>query len=151
VFFFDWWQPERQQVPVPALGRHIVLPEGCGDGGRSVFGTVTGLGLLRLPATCTVGTVVPVAALPDRVGDLSFGLASSIESPRALGNGALLDGVGGMITHMGWRSTHMCTFSADIVPLAGRASAAAPPTAEAAGEPVVGHPAREAPLSPPSS
>jgi len=68
-------------------------------------------------ATSTVVTVVVGLALQDTLGNLFSGLALHAEQPFRLGDWVLVDGIEGLVVHVGWRSVHLRTFSDDIVAL----------------------------------
>lgn len=117
TLFFHYWLGERQQVLVPAVMRHLVLVVAYSAVVLSVLGSVTGLDLLPVLATSTVVTVVVGLALQDTLGNMFSGLALHAERPFGLGDWVLLDDVEGQVVHIGWRSTHLRTFSGDLVAL----------------------------------
>ncbi len=115
TFFFHWWLHEHKQVQVPAVVRHLVLIVLYTAVVLTVLGSVTGLDLVPVLATSTVVTVVVGLALQDTLGNLFSGLALHIERPFGIGDWLQVDGTEGQVTYMGWRSTHLRTFSGDIV------------------------------------
>ncbi|MBI4820974.1 MAG: mechanosensitive ion channel family protein [Deltaproteobacteria bacterium] len=111
----DYWLRERKKVELPAVVRHLVLVIVYSVAVLSVIGAVTGVNLAPVIATSTVITVVLGLALQDTLGNLFSGLALSLEKPFADGDWILVDGIEGLVVHMGWRATHIRTFSWDVV------------------------------------
>lgn len=114
---FHYWLGERQKLIVPAVVRHLVLIVLYTVVVLSILGTVTGLDLVPFLATSTVLTVVVGIALQDTLGNLFSGLALHGERTFQLGDWVLMDGIEGLVTHIGWRSTHLRTFNGDLVVL----------------------------------
>lgn len=114
TFFFRWYLHERKQVQVPAVVRHLVLIVLYTAVVLTVLGSVTGMDLVPVLATSTVVTVVVGLALQDTLGNLFSGLALHIERPFDIGDWVLVDATEGKVTYMGWRSTHLRTFSGDV-------------------------------------
>jgi small-conductance mechanosensitive channel len=110
-----YWFGERQGVEVPAVVRHLILVVFYVVAALSIIGSVTGINLLPILATSTVVTVVIGLALQDTLGNLLSGLAIHAEQPFSVGDWILVDGVEGQVVYMGWRSTRLRTFSADVL------------------------------------
>ncbi|MBI2375013.1 MAG: mechanosensitive ion channel [Deltaproteobacteria bacterium] len=115
TILLDYWLRERKHVELPAVVRHVILVVVYLVAILSVIGAVTGVNLAPIIATSTVITVVLGMALQDTLGNLFSGLALSLEKPFGDGDWILVDGVEGQVIHMGWRSTHLRTFSSDVV------------------------------------
>ncbi len=110
-----YWLGERKKIQVPSVVRHLALVIIYTVVVLSIIGTVTGVNVAPLLATSTVITVVLGMALQDTLGNLFAGLALSLEKPFQEGEWILVDGVEGCVTQMGWRATHLRTFSGDAV------------------------------------
>lgn len=112
---FDWHFKERKGVEIPTVLRQLVLVTLYSSAVLTTLGTLAGLSLAPILATGSVLTVVLGFALQDTLGNLFAGLALQAESAVALGEWILVDGVEGQVVDAGWRSTHLRTFSGDIV------------------------------------
>jgi small-conductance mechanosensitive channel len=110
-----YWLGERKKVQVPPVIRHLILVVVYGVAVLSIITGVTGVNVVPLLATSTVITVVMGLALQDTLGNLFAGLALSLEKPFREGDWILVDGVEGRVEHMGWRATHLKTFTRDLV------------------------------------
>ncbi|MDP2342226.1 MAG: mechanosensitive ion channel [Deltaproteobacteria bacterium] len=110
-----YWLGERKKVQVPNVVRHLILVVVYAVAVLSIIGTVTGVNVAPLLATSTVITVVMGLALQDTLGNLFAGLALSLDKPFKEGEWILVDGVEGRVEHMGWRATHLRTFTWDAV------------------------------------
>ena len=112
-----YWLGERKKIQVPAVVRHLILVVMYTVAVLSVLGSVAGINVLPVLATSTVVTVVLGLALQDTLGNLIAGLVLHAEKPFELGDWIMLDGVEGQVVYIGWRSTRLRTFSADMVAL----------------------------------
>ena len=112
-----YWLGERKKVTVPAVVRHLALVVIYSVVVLSILGSVAGIDVLPVLATSTVITVVLGLSLQDTLGNLVAGLALHVEKPFEVGDWILVDGTEGKVVYMGWRSTRIRTFSADIVAL----------------------------------
>ena len=110
-----YWLGERKKVVVPSVVRHLLLVVVYSVTLLSIIGSVTGVNVAPLLATSTVITVVLGLALQDTLGNLFAGLALSLDKPFKEGEWILVDGVEGRVEHMGWRATHLRTFTWDAV------------------------------------
>lgn len=110
-----YWLGERKKIVVPNVVRHLLLVVVYTVAVLSIIGTVTGVNVAPLLATSTVITVVLGLALQDTLGNLFAGLSLSLEQPFKTGEWILIDGIEGRVEHMGWRATHLRTFTWDIV------------------------------------
>ncbi|MBN1209072.1 MAG: mechanosensitive ion channel [Myxococcaceae bacterium] len=115
TFVLHYWLGERKGIEVPAVVRHLLLLVVYTVVALSVFGSVTGVNVVPVLATSTVVTVVLGLALQDTLGNLFAGLALHVEKPFGPGDWILIDGIEGQVVYMGWRSTHLRTFSWDVV------------------------------------
>jgi hypothetical protein len=115
TFLLHYWLGERKGIHVPAVVRHLLLVVIYTVVVLSIVGSVTGINVVPVLATSTVVTVVLGLALQDTLGNLFAGLALHVEKPFGLGDWLLVDGLEGQVVYMGWRSTHLRTFSWDIV------------------------------------
>jgi small-conductance mechanosensitive channel len=115
TFFLHYWLAERKGIHVPAVVRHLALVVVYTVVVLSIVGSVTGINVVPVLATSTVVTVVLGLALQDTLGNLFAGLALHAEKPFGLGDWLLVDGLEGQVVYMGWRSTHLRTFSGDLV------------------------------------
>jgi small-conductance mechanosensitive channel len=109
------WLKEHKNVQVPPVIRHLVLVVVYGVAVLSIITGVTGVNIVPLLATSTVITVVLGLALQDTLGNLFAGLALSLEKPFSEGDWIVVDGIEGRVEHMGWRATHLRTFSRDVL------------------------------------
>jgi small-conductance mechanosensitive channel len=110
-----YWLGERKKVKVPNVVRHLILVVVYGVAVLSIVTGVTGVNVVPLLATSTVITVVLGLALQDTLGNLFAGLALSLEKPFREGDWIYVDGIEGRIEHMGWRATHLRTFTRDVL------------------------------------
>lgn len=110
-----YWLGERKKLKLPNVVRHLLLVIVYAVTALSIVGAVTGVNLVPLLATSTVITVVLGLALQDTLGNLFAGLALSLEKPFREGDHILVDGVEGRVEHIGWRATHVRTFTRDLV------------------------------------
>ena len=111
----DYWLHERKKIAIPNVVRHLLLVILYTVAALSIVGNVTGVNLAPILATSTVITVVLGLALQDTLGNLFAGLALSLDRSFRETEWLLVDGVEGQVVFMGWRSTHLRTFSGDIV------------------------------------
>jgi small-conductance mechanosensitive channel len=112
---FHYWLGERKKVQVPNVIRHLILVVVYGVAILSIITGVTGVNVVPLLATSTVITVVLGLALQDTLGNLFAGLALSLEKPFREGDWILVDGIEGRVELMGWRATHLRTFTRDVL------------------------------------
>jgi small-conductance mechanosensitive channel len=110
-----YWLGERKKVAVPPVVRHLILVVVYAVAGLSIITGVTGVNVVPLLATSTVITVVMGLALQDTLGNLFAGLALSLEKPFREGDWIYVDGIEGRVEHMGWRATHLRTFTRDVL------------------------------------
>jgi len=110
-----YWLGERKGIQVPNVVRHLILVIAYTVAVLSIIGGVTGINVAPLLATSTVLTVVVGLALQETLGNLFAGLAISMDRPFSEGDWILVDGVEGNVVHVGWRATHLLTFTKDIV------------------------------------
>jgi small-conductance mechanosensitive channel len=110
-----YWLAERKKVQVPNVVRHLILVVVYGVAVLSIITGVTGVNVVPLLATSTVITVVMGLALQDTLGNLFAGLALSLEKPFREGDWITVDGIEGRVEHMGWRATHLRTFTRDVM------------------------------------
>jgi small-conductance mechanosensitive channel len=110
-----YWLGERKKVKVPNVVRHLLLVVVYAIAVMSIIGGVTGVNVVPLLATSTVITVVLGLALQDTLGNLFAGLALSLEKPFREGDWILVDGIEGRVEVMGWRATHLRTFTRDVL------------------------------------
>jgi small-conductance mechanosensitive channel len=110
-----YWLAERKKVQVPNVIRHLILVVVYGVAVLSIITGVTGVNVVPLLATSTVITVVLGLALQDTLGNLFAGLALSLEKPFREGDWILVDGIEGRVELMGWRATHLRTFTRDLL------------------------------------
>ncbi|MBM4280066.1 MAG: mechanosensitive ion channel family protein [Deltaproteobacteria bacterium] len=110
-----YWLGERKKVLVPNVVRHLILVVIYSVAALSIVTAVTGVNVVPLLATSTVITVVLGLALQDTLGNLFAGLALSLEQPFREGDWIYIDGIEGRIEHMGWRATHLRTFTRDVL------------------------------------
>lgn len=110
-----YWLGERKKVQVPRVVRHLILVVAYTIATLSIIATVTGVNVVPILATSTVITVVLGLALQDTLGNLFAGLSLSLDKPFKEGEWILVDGIEGRVEHMGWRATHLRTFSWDAV------------------------------------
>lgn len=110
-----YWLGERKGIQVPDVVRHLILVIAYTVAVLSIIGGVTGINVAPLLATSTVLTVVIGLALQETLGNLFAGLAISMDRPFSEGDWILVDGVEGNVVHVGWRATHLQTFTKDIV------------------------------------
>jgi small-conductance mechanosensitive channel len=110
-----YWLGERQNIQIPTVVRHLLVVILYLVAFLSIIGMVTGINVLPLLATSTVLTVVLGLALQDTLGNLFSGLALHTEKPFSIGDWILVDNIEGQVVYVGWRSTHLKTFSGDLV------------------------------------
>lgn len=110
-----YWLGERKGVQVPNIVRHLLLLVAYSAAVLAIVGNVTGINLAPLLATSTVITVVVGLALQETLGNLFAGLSMSMDRPFSDGDWILVDGVEGKVVRVGWRATHLQTFTRDIV------------------------------------
>ncbi|MDY7224915.1 mechanosensitive ion channel family protein [Hyalangium rubrum] len=115
TFVLHYWLGERKGIEVPEVVRHLLLLVVYTVVVLSIVGSVTGINVIPVLATSTVVTVVLGLALQDTLGNLFAGLALHVEKPFGPGDWILVDGLEGQVVSMGWRSTHLRTFSWDVV------------------------------------
>lgn len=110
-----YWLGERKGVQVPTVVRHLILVIVYTITILSIVANVTGVNVAPLLATSTVITVVVGLALQETLGNLFAGLAISLEKSFTVDDWLFVDGIEGRVVHMGWRATHLQTFTRDIV------------------------------------
>jgi|GEM_PF-1218374 len=115
TMFLHWWLGERHGVQVPNIVRHLFLVVVYTAAVLFIVGSVTGVNIAPVIATSTVVTVVIGLALQDTLGNLFAGLAMSMDRPFKIGDWIIVDTLEGCVVHIGWRSTHLQTFTKDIV------------------------------------
>ena len=103
-------QPDSWRAKVPSLFRDLtrLLLVAIGGGiiysqvwGRSLGGAITALG---------VTSIVLGLALQEPLGNIVSGLMLLFERPINLGDWVNVDGVGGQVVEINWRSVHIKTF-----------------------------------------
>jgi small-conductance mechanosensitive channel len=115
TMLLHWWLGERHGVQVPNIVRHLLLVVVYTAAVLFIVGSVTGVNIAPVIATSTVVTVVIGLALQDTLGNLFAGLAMSMDRPFKIGDWIMVDTLEGCVVHIGWRSTHLQTFTKDIV------------------------------------
>ncbi len=111
----DYWLLERKKIELPTLVRHLILIAIYTVTVLSIIGSTTGINVLPLMATSTVITVVLGLALQDTLGNLFAGLSMHVDQPFRVGDWVQLDAIEGQVISTGWRSTHLRTFSQDVI------------------------------------
>lgn len=115
TLFLHYWLGERHGVQVPNIVRHLLLIVVYTAAVLFIVGSVTGVNIAPVVATSTVVTVVIGLALQDTLGNLFAGLAMSMDRPFKIGDWVLVDNLEGCVVYSGWRTTHLQTFTRDLV------------------------------------
>ena len=102
--------PESWRSRVPSLFRDFIRLLLVAIGGSIVYSQVWGMSLGGAVAALGLTSIVLGLALQEPLGNMVSGLMLLFERPISLGDWVNVDGVGGQVVQINWRSVHIKTF-----------------------------------------
>ena len=102
--------PDSWRSRVPSLFRDFIRLLLVAIGGSIVYSQVWGMSLGGAVAALGLTSIVLGLALQEPLGNMVSGLMLLFERPISLGDWVNVDGVGGQVVQINWRSVHIKTF-----------------------------------------